>query len=221
MDYIVRKRYGGEPALLTSFVRPDDYLVRKIAEGLPLSIGACWNWVCINIEYPSGRFPDRHVLHAFTRRGILGERAFLTYVDLDLWHYPGEVIFMSAGNCDDSAILLTSMLRRFIDSKRVYVSIGTFQNLGHAWCSIFIDGKPYVLETTLSRAKESITYMPEELPYDVSLRFNDIAVVEVKPIPPWVLLQYRPRLNAIEVLTKSLSIEQNIAKASLLASKWA
>lgn len=212
--YIVRKRYGGEPLDITQFVRLHDPLVDQIMANLRHDALSCWDWVCRNIVYPTGEFPDRHVLHAFTKRGLFGESSLLTFVDMDLWHFPNETLFMGVGDCEDSSILLCAMLRHFLSPAEVYTAVGTYEGLGHSWVVTLLGGIPYVLEATRKRARPSLTQDPEGYPYDAALWFNDVNVIELKEIPPWLLMHRQP--GVVEVTTQPLSVEQQRVKARLL-----
>lgn len=106
-----------------------------------------WDWVCRNVSYRSD--------------------------DGEFWHFPDEVIGQREGDCDDSALLLVSMLRRFYPADRVYAVVGTYRGLGHAW--VELDGE--ILETTYTYAHS----VPDPQNYHPMVKFNDIYVAELFP----------------------------------------
>lgn len=91
----------------------------------------------------------------------------------EFWYFPDEVISRRAGDCDDSAILLCSLLRRFYPPDRVYVVAGTYRGLGHAW--VELDGE--ILEPTYSHARP----VTDPWNYKKLVAFNDQEVIEMWP----------------------------------------
>lgn len=73
----------------------------------------------------------------------------------DFWALPSEMLKARAGDCDDSAILLCSLLRNYIPAEKVFVAFGVWtidgSQDGHAWviCQDE-DGTDMVLESTAS-----------------------------------------------------------------------
>jgi len=93
--------------------------------------------------------------------------------DGEFWYFPDETLARNAGDCDDSSLLLLSMLRRFYSPDRVYAVAGTYQRLGHMW--VELDGK--ILETTYSYAHA----VSDPQNYNPMFKFNDTYVVELFP----------------------------------------
>jgi len=91
----------------------------------------------------------------------------------EFWYFPDEVISRRAGDCDDSAILLCSLLRRFYPPDRVYVVAGTYRGLGHTW--VELDGE--ILEPTYTSARP----VSDPQHYRSFAKFNDFQTVEVWP----------------------------------------
>jgi hypothetical protein len=103
-----------------------------------------------------------------------------TYEQFDFWNFPEETIRDMTGDCEDASILLCSILRNALSENEVFVTVGFFENIGHAWVTIFNNvGQPIVLETTgdnILRVSESIIEQP---PYYPLFRFNDINVIKI------------------------------------------
>ncbi len=93
--------------------------------------------------------------------------------DGEWWSYPLETLTKHQGDCDDSAILLCSLLRNFYPPDRVYIVAGTYRGLGHAW--VELDGE--VLEPTYTYAHS----VPDPWNYKKLVAFNDQEVFEMWP----------------------------------------
>jgi len=105
------------------------------------------DWVCRNVTYRSD--------------------------DGEFWYTPSETLRQRAGDCDDSAILLVSMLRQFYPADRVYVAVGPYRGLGHAW--VELDGQ--ILEATYTYAHP----VADPQNYHAYALFNDQQVIELWP----------------------------------------
>ena len=106
------------------------------------------DWVCKNIDYRSDN----------------GEH----------WLFPNETLREMAEDCDGSSILLASMLRQAgYTPDRVYVVVGTYRNLGHAW--VELDGE--ILETTYTSAR----LVADPWNYRALAKFNDAEAIERYP----------------------------------------
>lgn len=201
--YIVQTRYGNETYDLREFIQKDSYTVVTLAKMMDASskynfIVACWNWVHKNIQYPvNNLFPeasDRHYcenyyinptlltnLKAFMRTGSINSpQPAKTYTSYDFWNFPAETLRDEMGDCEDTAILLCSLLRNRLSEDEVFVTVGLFDSFGHSWVTIYDEnGRPIVLETTGSNVvmiNESLTESP---PYKPVFRFNDKNVIEL------------------------------------------
>ncbi len=115
----------------------------------------------------------------------------------EFWYFPDEVISRRAGDCDDSSLLLLSMLRRFYDASRVYAVAGTYRGLGHMW--VELDGE--ILEPTYTSARP----VSDPQNYRAFAKFNDQETVEVWPRSMTGLFQ----LAKNEGLKLSLMAEAN------------
>jgi len=91
----------------------------------------------------------------------------------EYWYFPDETLARRMGDCDDSAILLCSLLRNFYPPDRVFIAIGEYRRLGHAWC--LLDGE--ILETTYTSARA----VADPQNYRAYAKFNDVFVIEMWP----------------------------------------
>jgi transglutaminase-like putative cysteine protease len=104
-----------------------------------------WDWVCRRISYRSD--------------------------DGEFWFFPGESLARGAGDCDDSANLLTSLLRS--TGFNAYTVVGSYRGFGHAWTEL--DGQ--ILETTYTYAHD----VPDPQNYRAYAKFNDQETIELWP----------------------------------------
>ncbi len=142
-EYLVAVRYPGQRYDLTGFTQPDAPRVLAIYSQLGADSWALYDFVCRNISY----------------RSDTGE----------FWFFPSETL-KGYGDCEDTSILLTSLLRNFTDA---HVALGSFQGYGHAW--VVKDGQIY--ETTYTRAR--VVTDPQD--YYAHVLFNEREVVELWP----------------------------------------
>lgn len=154
---------SGAPIFINELITPDTAQICQIWEEYDLigptrkdTIWRCWNHIC-KIRYK-------------------GERG-------DVWAFPFQTLYRRFGDCEDLSFALCSLLRHenFLSADEVFVDIGTYGrfNDGHAWCTIFEDGKYWVLEATLSAAPSATV---EEIePYLPYIRATDIYSYELRP----------------------------------------
>lgn len=164
---IVSKRFG-EWVDVRDFVRPNDYMVSAVVKSRPSwTVRDLWQWVMEHIRYPSGGLfsLDRHVLYSYGKR----------YVSIDYWSYPSETLQARVGDCEDSAILLTSMLRRAGYS--AFATVGFYKDFGHVWVSMRRDGAWLVLDTTLSSVPPVVPTEALAREYKPLFRFNEEEVL--------------------------------------------
>lgn len=141
---LVSVRYPGQHYDLRSFVIPDDPAVQEVYSQIGANPWELFDWVCRSVSY---------------RRDI-GE----------WWSWPWETINRGTGDCEDTSILLTSLLRNFTDA---HVALGNYQGYGHAWC----EHNGQVMETTYTLAKP----VPDPQDYCPYVCFNDQEVLELWP----------------------------------------
>ncbi|MBA7646788.1 hypothetical protein ES703_54554 [subsurface metagenome] len=140
---LVNVRYG-QWYNIKDFVQPDNPDVLAVYDQYGPDPWALYDFVCRNINY---------------RRDI-GE----------YWQTPSETL-KGHGDCEDSAILLTSLLRNFANA---HVVLGSYQGLGHAWVA---NGEGKLLEATYTSARP-VSDPEDYCPY---VYFNDQEVIELWP----------------------------------------
>jgi len=117
--YLVAVRFLGQWHNLQDFVQPGNPDVLAIFSQYGPDYWSLYDWVCRNIDY---------------RRDV-GE----------FWLTPSETL-KGHGDCEDTSILLTSLLRNFTNA---YVALGNLGGYGHSWCQL--NGQ--ILETTYTSAR--------------------------------------------------------------------
>ena len=143
--YLVSVRFPGQWHDLREFIQPDNPEVIAVYSQIGPDPWSLFNWVCENISY---------------RRDV-GE----------LWQFPPETL-RGYGDCEDSAILLTSLIRAGGISN-CCVALGILGGYGHAWCQL--DGQ--ILESTYTHARP----VPNPGDYKVLVAFNEYDVFEAYP----------------------------------------
>lgn len=177
---VVKKRYGGERLDIREFIRPDSFMVQELVASLPPDPDTYYAWVVRHIAYPFG---DEAVLdlHQECRYVTRTGRWQICEQTDDFWSYPSETLADRVGDCDDKSFLLVSMLRHLYGPDQVFATVGYWQGFGHVWVVLALPEGWRVYETTLERVPNPIPHVVERPPYDPLLRFNDLAVVTVRP----------------------------------------
>ncbi len=136
---------------------------------------ALWKWVLEEIDYPyrRGKIPDDyHSLHAFPLVSvpIFGQIYRIRRGQNDFWQLPSETIIYEIGDCEDTSILLCSLLRAydFVSPDEVFVVCGTVYGSYHCW----VEWQGKMLETTFDSLPPSGPTVYNY--YEVLSRFNDI-----------------------------------------------
>lgn len=82
-----------------------------------------------------------HCRYAKDLSGLAGEK--------DSWQRPSETFSFRNGDCEDTSLLLADwLISRGFNTR---VAIGEAVGMGgHAWCVVELEGRQYILETTLS-----------------------------------------------------------------------
>ena len=187
VKYTVKARYGDQELDVREFVLPRGDMVARILEGITAGtpgnlVWSCWDWVCREIEYPPLPLAtaDYHREEAFLVGESMPWVGFLPIkrsTKLEFWQFPFETIDHRMGDCEDTSILLCSLLRNRLPADQVHVAVGKFLQYGHAWISLLDSGDRCVLESTLDAA---FPYQVlDAYPYRPLLYFNDEQAFEV------------------------------------------
>jgi len=148
-QYLVNVR-DGQWHDLRDFIQPSNPDVLAVYTQIGPDYWTLYDFVCRNISY----------------RLDVGE----------FWQVPSETLqgyyenLEGHGDCEDTSILLTSLLRNFTQT---HVAVGMYQGYGHAWCQ----RAGQILETTYTSAR----VVPDPLNYCPYLYFNDQEVIELWP----------------------------------------
>jgi len=142
-QYLVNVRYG-QWHDLRDFIQPENPAVMLAYSEVGPDAWQLFDFVCREISY-------RHDSGEF-------------------WQLPDETLARGHGDCEDTSILLTSLLRQFTDAS---VILGNYGGYGHAWSQV--NGQ--ILETTYTRAQP----VPNPQDYCPYVSFNDHQVVEFWP----------------------------------------
>ncbi len=142
--YLVAVRYPGQWHNLQDFIQPDNPDVVAIYSQIGPDAWQLLDFVCRHVSY----------------KREVGEH----------WQFPSETLARGQGDCEDTSLLLCSLLRNFTDAQ---VVLGNFQGYGHAWCEL--DGQ--ILETTYTSARP----VPDPQDYCPYCIFNESEVVELWP----------------------------------------
>lgn len=148
--YYVSVRFPGQWNELREFVQPNNPDVIAVYSQIGPDVWSCLDFVCRNISY---------------RRDI-GE----------FWQTPSETLAKregdcGEGDCEDSAILLTSLLKNFTNA---YVVLGDYQGWGHAWVA---SEEGEILEATYTEARA----VPDPDDYYPYVLFSEQEVIELWP----------------------------------------
>lgn len=144
-DYFVSVRHLGQWHNIRDFIMPSASEVQRIYSRVGADIWDLFDFVCRNISY---------------RRDI-GE----------FWQLPAETIATKQGDCEDTSILLTSLLRNFSNA---YTVLGSYKKLAHAWVASQ-DGT--ILESTYTQAR----VVPDRENYRPYFLFNEESAIELWP----------------------------------------
>ena len=185
--YLVKVRFFGEEHDIREFIQPWSAPVAEIAERLPedkdQAILGAWEYIHRHVSYPLVEPSDYRYQEAFLRSAG-GVKVFEPRVALmsetlyDYFQLPAETVAAGVGDCEDTAGLLTSILRNRLSAEEIFATIGTWQGFGHAWVTVAKNGKLYTVETTKAAAKPLKT---EAAPYIPYIRFNDQVFIEIRP----------------------------------------
>lgn len=144
-DILGDVRKDGRYHSLKKFIQPDDPIIQEIAV------------ILSNSKNPIATAQD-FVRKITKYRKQTGE----------FFRYPTETLEAKKGDCDDSAILLTSILRNYLNPEYVFTAVGSHSGEGHAWVVINNDHYSRVIEATAFSTKKI-----NESKYKPEVFFND------------------------------------------------
>ncbi len=144
-DYFVSMRRPGEWHNIKDFIMPSALEVQRIYSRVGPNIWDLFDFVCRDISYCRD-------------------------ID-DFWQLPEETLARKQGDCEDTSILLTSLLRNFANAHTV---LGSYKKLAHAWV-VGQDGR--ILETTYTQAAT----VPDPEDYRPYFLFNEQNAIELWP----------------------------------------
>ncbi len=143
-QYLVSVRYPGQWHDIREFIQPSNPDVLAVYSQFGPDPWSLYDFVCRNIDY---------------RRDV-GE----------FWQVPSETLASKLGDCEDTSLVLCSLLRNAINA---HVALGIFQGYGHAW--VELNGQ--ILETTYTSARP----VPDPEDYCTYVIFNDQEMIELWP----------------------------------------
>jgi hypothetical protein len=178
-DLLADVRYDGKYHSIKNLVQPNDPMVRDIAR------------VLIQAD-------------DFTKASQEFVDSFTTYqLEVgDYWTTPAEILEVQAGDCDDKAILLCSILRNYLPPDQVFCAFGLWSVdagiSGHMWVvTEGEDGEDRVIESTAgpgrkTRGRYVLHGMFNDkyaFSTDLGLREFDLKIVQSEPVevggPRW------------------------------------
>lgn len=129
-DLLANVRHDGKNHSIKSLVQPDDPAVRDIARVLVQAN----DFIAATQEF----------VDSFT--------TYQTEVG-DYWTVPSEILENRAGDCDDKAILLASILRNYLPADQVYCAFGLWLLDGETTGHMYVvtegaDGEDRIIEAT-------------------------------------------------------------------------
>lgn len=174
-DQPIDATFFGEVRQLTDWITPNALEVQTLYKRLTENIAdtkdkviACWKWVATQVKY---------VKFVKGKIWIDGKVS----VQDDLWQDPSTIIHTRVGNCANSAMLLTSLIRNELSPGQVYCVLGNLyseQPGGHAWVRVSLDGEDYIMEATTAKAPPLVEERAATR-YEAVHYFNDKEVLAV------------------------------------------
>lgn len=143
-QYLINVRYG-QWHDIRDFIQPSNPDVLAIFSQCGPDYWSLYNWVCSEIQYRAD--------------------------PLEFFQFPSETIARGFGDCEDTAILLTSLLKA--GRMPAYTVLGNYQGYGHSW----VTNNGFIYETTYTRAR----FVPDPQGYCPYCMFNESEVIEFWP----------------------------------------
>ena len=191
--YIINSKMFGEPMDVRSWVTPNEPAIKEVAKGLQTedkiaTITKTYNWLEENYHYDI----DDWI--------ILNNGRIIIKGGTDSWALPIFTLAQKHQNgsiyvdCEDGTFILVSLLRSL--GIETYANVGTVSLngsiYGHAWVTVNLNGKEYLLETTLGAELTELRPVPSF--YKTDVKFNEKDVIAITgvdinkeiypPLPP-------------------------------------
>jgi transglutaminase-like putative cysteine protease len=194
----------GEPMDVRSWVTPNEPAIKEVAKGLQTedkiaTITKTYNWLEENYHYDI----DDWI--------ILNNGRIIIKGGTDSWALPIFTLAQKHQNgsiyvdCEDGTFILVSLLRSL--GIETYANVGTVSLngsiYGHAWVTVNLNGKEYLLETTLGAELTELRPVPSF--YKTDVKFNEKDVIAITgvdinkeiypPLPPAKLDELKDALK--------------------------
>ena len=191
--YIINNKMFGEPMDVRSWVTPNEPAIKEVAKEFQTgekiaTITKAYNWLEENYHYDI----DDWI--------ILNNGRIIIKGGTDSWALPIFTLAQKHQNgsiyvdCEDGTFILVSLLRSL--GIETYANVGTVSLngsiYGHAWVTVNLNGKEYLLETTLGAELTELRPVPSF--YKTDVKFNEKDVIAITgvdinkeiypPLPP-------------------------------------
>ena len=203
--YIINSKLFGEPEEIRFWITPSNPAIQEKAnefrnDSQLIEVTKAYNWLETNYHYDL----DDWV--------VLNNGKLILKGGSDFWSIPIFTLAQKEQNngnvyldCEDGSFLLVSILRALgIDA---YANIGTVtindSIYGHAWGTVNLDGKEYLLETTLGEPLTELKSVPSF--YKMFIKFNEKDVIAITgadinkeifpPLPPAKIQELKKALG--------------------------
>ena len=163
-DQPISATFFGEGKWLTDFVTPNaidvERLYEKVIQGKDSTserLVALRNWVAENVRYTK---------FVKGKLWVNGK----TSIQDDLWNFPSITARVRVGNCANMSFLLCSLVRHELPVSQVHCVLGNLHNGkpgGHSWVQARLDGREYIMESTMAAA-------PALVPADAAERYEAV-----------------------------------------------
>jgi transglutaminase-like putative cysteine protease len=213
--YIVNSKMFGEPMDVRSWITPNEPAIKEVAKEFQTgekiaTVTKAYNWLEETYHYDI----DDWI--------ILNNGRIIIKGGTDSWALPVFTLAQKHQNgniyvdCEDGTFILVSLLRSL--GIEAYANIGTVtitdpetkqsSIYGHAWGTVIIDGKEYLLETTLGDPLKELRPVPDNelLKYKTDVKFNERDVIAITgvdinkeiypPLPPAKIQDLKDALNS-------------------------
>jgi hypothetical protein len=204
-QYIINEKFFGESADLRFWVTPNEYAIKKEAEQLkddnPIAtVTKTYNYLESGYHYEQDDLILLNNGQIILKGGI--DSWNLSILTLAQKHQNGKIIV----DCEDGTFFLISLLR--VNGIDAWANIGTVtlngSIYGHAWATVNLDNKEYLLETTLGAELTELRPVPSF--YKTDVKFNEKDVIAITgvdinkeiypPLPPAKIQDLKDALNS-------------------------